>query len=94
MLAVLTPLLRRPPFRGGRGDRFVHGSPLWVLATALAVYLTVLVMTMIDREPIGTDGLAPRSPRTRSHRWWADERQTGSEAWLSNGRRTTKSCRL
>ena len=57
-------LLRVEAFRGGRGDRFVHGSPLWVLAlpTALAVYVTVLVMTMIDGGPITTDGLAMALP--------------------------------
>jgi hypothetical protein len=38
-------LLRVEAFRGGAGDRFVKGSPLWVMAlpTIAAVYLTVLV---------------------------------------------------
>ena len=36
--------LRVEAFRGGQGDRFVSGSPLWVLVlpTALAVYVTAL----------------------------------------------------
>ena len=38
-------VLRAEAFAGGRGDRFVPGSPLWVLAlpTILGVYLTALV---------------------------------------------------
>jgi hypothetical protein len=38
-------LLRVEAFRGGRGDRFVPGTPLWVLAlpTLAGVYVTALV---------------------------------------------------
>jgi hypothetical protein len=41
--------LRVEAFSGGRGDRFVSGSPLWVLAlpTALAVYVTALAAAAI-----------------------------------------------
>jgi len=41
--------LRVEAFRGGRGDRFISGNPLWILAlpTAFGVYVTVIVMTMI-----------------------------------------------
>jgi hypothetical protein len=38
-------LLRVEAFRGGQGDRFVQGNPLWILAlpTLAGVYLTALV---------------------------------------------------
>lgn len=57
-------LLRVEAFRGGRGDRFVPGSPLWVLAmpTALAVYLTALGMTIVGAGPLSTDALAMALP--------------------------------
>lgn len=44
-VGVLWLLLRIEAFAGGRGDRFVAGTPLWLGAvpTAAAVYLTVLV---------------------------------------------------
>ena len=53
-------LLRVEAFRGGRGDRFVAGSPLWVLAlpTLLAVYVTAVVMTIAARGSLGTDAFA------------------------------------
>jgi hypothetical protein len=43
-------LLRLEAFRGGRGDRFVAGSPGWVLAlpTIVAVYLTAMAAVMIQ----------------------------------------------
>jgi hypothetical protein len=42
---VIWFLLRVEAFAGGRGDRFVRGNPLWVLAlpTLLGMYLTALV---------------------------------------------------
>jgi hypothetical protein len=48
-------LLRLEAFGGGRGDRFVAGSPVWVLAlpTVLCVYLTAVVMTIAARGPVG-----------------------------------------
>lgn len=57
-------LLRVEAFRGGRGDRFIHGSPWWVLAlpTAFAVYVTVVVMTIIDAGGIGAAGLPMALP--------------------------------
>jgi hypothetical protein len=44
-------LLRVEAFRGGRGDRFVPGSPLWVLAlpTAFGMYLTAVVSAVVAR---------------------------------------------
>jgi hypothetical protein len=38
-------LLRVEAFRGGRGDRFVRGNPLWVLAlpTLAGIYLTAVI---------------------------------------------------
>ncbi len=57
-------LLRAEAFRGGRGDRFIHGSPWWVLVlpTAFAVYVTVAAMTMIDPDTIAARGLAMAIP--------------------------------
>jgi len=57
-------LLRVEACRGGRGDRFIHGSPWWVLAlpTAFAVYVTVVVMTIIDAGGIGAAGLPMALP--------------------------------
>jgi hypothetical protein len=42
---VIWFLLRVEAFRGGRGDRFVSGNPLWVLAlpTLAGIYLTTVV---------------------------------------------------
>jgi hypothetical protein len=44
-------LLRVEAFGGGRGDRFISGNPLWVLAlpTVFAVYLTALGAAVISR---------------------------------------------
>lgn len=57
-------LLRVEAFRGGRGDRFVPGSPLWVLVlpTLLAVYMTAIGMTIADRGPLSTDAFAMALP--------------------------------
>lgn len=46
---VIWFLLRVEAFRGGRGDRFVSGNPLWVLAlpTLTGVYVTALAAAMI-----------------------------------------------
>jgi hypothetical protein len=57
-------LLRVEAFRGGRGDRFIHGTPWWVLAlpTAFGVYITAVVMTMIEQGGIGAVGLEMALP--------------------------------
>lgn len=57
-------LLRVEAFRGGRGDRFVAGSPVWVLAlpTLLAVYVTAVVMTIVGRGAVGTEAIAMALP--------------------------------
>ena len=43
-------VLRVEAYRGGRGDRFIAGSPGWVLAlpTLFGIYLTALVAATID----------------------------------------------
>jgi len=43
-------LLRVEAFRGGRGDRFISGTPRWVLAlpTLAAVYATTILMLVIQ----------------------------------------------
>jgi hypothetical protein len=43
-------LLRVEAFRGGRGDRFIAGTPLWILAlpTIGGIYVTALVAAIID----------------------------------------------
>jgi hypothetical protein len=48
---VIWFLLRVEAFSGGRGDRFVSGSPVWVLAlpTAFGMYLTAIVAAVIAR---------------------------------------------
>jgi hypothetical protein len=57
-------LLRVEAFQGGRGDRFIHGSPWWILAlpTAFGVYVTVVVMTMINDGAIAARGLQMAIP--------------------------------
>lgn len=57
-------LLRLEAFRGGRGDRFIHGSPLWVLAlpTAFGVYVTAVVMTTIHTGGLALRGLEVAIP--------------------------------
>jgi len=57
-------LLRVEAFRGGRGDRFIHGSPWWVLGlpTAFAVYVTAVFMTIVDPGAIAARGLAIAIP--------------------------------
>lgn len=61
---VIWFLLRVEAFRGGRGDRFVSGSPLWVraLPTLLAVYVTVVAMTIAGWASLGTHALAMALP--------------------------------
>lgn len=53
-------LLRVEAFRGGRGDRFWEGDPLWVLAlpTIAGIYTTALVAMAIDVGPLRFDDLA------------------------------------
>lgn len=50
---VIWFLLRVEAFRGGRGDRFIAGSPLMVLAlpTLLGIYVTALVAAAIQLGP-------------------------------------------
>jgi len=58
-------LLRVEAFRGGRGDRYISGSPVWVLAlpTAFTVYVTAVVMTMIHADGgFGARGLEMAIP--------------------------------
>lgn len=57
-------LLRVEAFRGGRGDRFVHGSPLWVVAlpTLFGVYVTAVVMTVVHDGGVGLRGLSMAIP--------------------------------
>lgn len=57
-------LLRLEAFRGGRGDRFVPGSPLWVLAlpTAGAAYVTALVAAAIPLAAAHWDRLGAVAP--------------------------------
>jgi len=61
---VIWFLLRVEAFGGGRGDRFIHGSPWWVLAlpTALGAYVTAVVMTMINDGSIAARGLGMAIP--------------------------------
>lgn len=56
--------LRVEAFSGGRGDRFVSGSPLWVLAlpTAFGMYLTAMVAAVISRGVANPGGLAVVAP--------------------------------
>jgi hypothetical protein len=46
-------LLRVEAFRGGQGDRFVAGNPLWVLAlpTLAGIYVTALLAGAIGTDP-------------------------------------------
>ncbi len=56
--------LRLEAFHGGRGDRFVPGSPLWVLAapTAFGMYVTGLTAAVIARGLANPTGLAIVAP--------------------------------
>jgi hypothetical protein len=53
-------LLRVEAFRGGRGDRFVSGTPLWISAIPVmtAVYITALVATAIRLHSYRFPGVA------------------------------------
>jgi hypothetical protein len=46
--------LRVEAFRGGMGDRFIHGTPLWILAlpTLAGIYGTALVAATISSGPL------------------------------------------
>lgn len=48
-VGVIWLALRVEAFAGGRGDRFIPGTPVWIAAvpTAAAVYLTVLVAAVL-----------------------------------------------
>lgn len=56
--------LRVEAFAGGRGDRFVSGSPVWVLAlpTAFGMYLTAMVAAVISRSVGNPAALAVVAP--------------------------------
>jgi hypothetical protein len=61
---VLWFLLRLEAFGGGRGDRFIPGSPLWVLAlpTLFGMYLTAVVAAVVARgvhNPTGLPAVLP-----------------------------------
>jgi len=49
-VGVIWLLLRVEAFRGGRGDRFVSGTPMWLhlVPIATAVYVTALVAAALD----------------------------------------------
>jgi hypothetical protein len=53
-MGVLWLALRIEAFAGGRGDRFIAGTPPWLRAmpTVAAVYLTVLIAASL-RQPLG-----------------------------------------
>jgi hypothetical protein len=57
-------VLRVEAFRGGRGDRFVSGSPVWVLSlpTLFGMYLTAVVAAVIARGIGNPGGLAVVAP--------------------------------
>lgn len=57
-------LLRVEAFRGGRGDRFWSGSPIWVLAlpTIGGIYVTALVALAIQLGPIDLGALPVAAP--------------------------------
>jgi hypothetical protein len=56
--------LRVEALGGGRGDRFISGSPVWVLAlpTAFGMYLTAMVAAVITRGVGNPAGLAVVAP--------------------------------
>jgi hypothetical protein len=57
-------LLRVEAFRGGSGDRFVSGNPLWILAlpTIAGIYVTALAMTIAQSGTLDTQHLAAVAP--------------------------------
>lgn len=57
-------LLRVEAFRGGAGDRFISGNPLWVLAlpTVAGIYLTALVAVIVNSGAVNSDHLAAVAP--------------------------------
>ena len=57
-------VLRVEAFRGGRGDRFLPGDPLWVLAlpTIGGIYVTALVAAAIGRGPLNAEHLVAVLP--------------------------------
>jgi hypothetical protein len=62
--AVIWFALRMEALRGGRGDRFISGSPLWVLAlpTVFGMYLTAMLAAVIARGVGNPAGLAVVAP--------------------------------
>jgi len=61
---VIWFVLRVEAFRGGAGDRFVSGNPLWVLAlpTIAGIYLTALVAIIAQSGTLDTRHLAAVAP--------------------------------
>lgn len=57
-------LLRVEAFRGGAGDRFIRGNPLWVLAlpTIAGIYITALVAIIAQSGSLSTEHLAAVTP--------------------------------
>jgi hypothetical protein len=57
-------LLRVEAFRGGQGDRFVAGSPLWVLAlpTLAGIYVTAVVAAALEFSGYGVERLGLALP--------------------------------
>lgn len=57
-------VLRVEAFRGGRGDRFWSGDPIWVIAlpTLAGIYLTALIAAGVGIGPLGTEHLAAVLP--------------------------------
>ena len=58
-------LLRVEAFRGGRGDRFVPGTPWWVWAipTLSGVYFTAVIAAMPSRRNKSVPRLTPTADR-------------------------------
>ena len=61
---VIWFLLRVEAFRGGRGDRFWHGDPIWVRAipTLAGIYVTALVAAALDVGPLDFGRVADAIP--------------------------------
>jgi len=63
-VGVIWLLLRIEAMTGGRGDRFISGTPLWLKAmpTVAAVYLTLLVVGAVTVARAGLDGSSTIAP--------------------------------
>jgi hypothetical protein len=62
--AAIWAYLRVESFAGGSGDRYISGTPGWLLAmpTLLGIYATALVAAMIQRPGAGLDDPVPALP--------------------------------